>query len=120
MPRKDWVEEEFGYFKALRWLLFSRFLSFFFMFFTSLVIARILGPHNWGILSIANAIVLLLYNISTLGLNAALVYFIPRLRGGKLKLAILWTTKVRLVFSLLLGSLLLLGSDFIADFYRIK
>ncbi|RLG19066.1 hypothetical protein DRN63_00455 [Nanoarchaeota archaeon] len=120
MPRKDWVEEEFGYFKALRWLLFSRFLSFFFMFFTSLVIARILGPHNWGILSIASAIVLLLYNISTLGLNAALVYFIPRLRGGKLKLAILWTTKVRLVFSLLLGSLLLLGSDFIADFYRIK
>jgi len=119
MPKEDWVDEELGYFKSLRWLLFSKFISFFFMFFTSLVIARILGPHNWGILSIADSIVIFLYIISSLGLDGAIVYFIPRLKGSKLRFLVVWSTKVRLIFSILLATALFLGSDLIADFYKV-
>jgi O-antigen/teichoic acid export membrane protein len=43
---------------------------------TTIVLARVLGPHNWGGYSIAVSLVLLLTMLSSLGVNQGILYYV--------------------------------------------
>ncbi|MCW1301374.1 MAG: oligosaccharide flippase family protein [Candidatus Nanoarchaeia archaeon] len=107
------------YTRPLGWFFLSKLLSVPITFLTSLAIARMLGPYNWGIVSMASWFAIFFSVVGDLGLGYATIFFIPRLSKGRIKLLVREGLRWKLFLSLLFTAVLIGISDILAQFYNI-
>ena len=72
--KNKWNNPEFQkYFKNTLWLFSEKFIRLGVGFFVGVLVARYLGPKNFGILSYAQSVVFLLLPIASLGIDSIVV-----------------------------------------------
>ncbi len=97
---------------AVRWNTFSMGVRQVAQIVGALVIARILGPEDFGVISAAMILVVLTPLILDLGLSSALIQR-PELRKDHIKT----TTTINVVSALILGGAVWASSGWIAQFF---
>jgi len=73
---------------GIPWMIVSKFIMFFVYFGISVVIVRMLGPRKYGVFSLCKNIAAYLIPICALGLNSAILRFVPELAASTNKAGI--------------------------------
>ncbi len=90
--KNKWNNPEFQkYFKNTLWLFSEKFIRLGVSFFVGVLVARYLGPKNFGILSYAQSIVMLVTPIANLGIDNILVRELVKNKNLKKERIILGT-----------------------------
>lgn len=101
----------------------GKIVALLFGFATSVLIARFLGPGDYGYLSLGLAFIFVLVKVSGLGLNETMAFFIPktlaRKKPGETKYVFKFSLVLRIISSLIISGVLFLTSDIIANSYSI-
>ncbi len=91
-----------------------------FGYFTRLIIARYLGPSEYGVLILALSVFGILSVIASLGFQGGLLRFIPEFQEkkqqGKIRPAVYYALKIVLPISLIISLILIIMSDYISIF----
>ncbi len=95
------------------WTIGARMLPRLAGLFSLMVMARLLTPADFGVVTLAMAVMSGLQAMSDLGLNAVLIH---HQRAGRDEYDTVWT--LTLLRGLLIGALLWLGADAAAEFFK--
>lgn len=85
------------------------------------LIARFIGPEQYGIFSIATSVIFTATLFVDLGIGQSLVYYIPKYSSspGKARDLLDFGIKIRFIVALIVGAILFILSDTIAQVYNI-
>ncbi|MGW9402465.1 lipopolysaccharide biosynthesis protein [Arthrobacter sp. NPDC055585] len=100
---------------GVRWSMLSVLAKQGFQLLCAVVLARLLGPESYGIISVTSIFVVFVTLLLDQGLSAALIQ-----RPGLSNRAAGATFTVNLILAVLVGGLTWLSSEALADFFRVQ